>query len=134
MPFSIAPAAPGIFTVTGSQRAVALNQDGSLNSPSNPASRPNVLTVFLTGIGAVDGSLPAGQPAPAAPLLRALALSDATIGGAPAPVLFLGLTPSFIGLAQANLQIPSNIPPGPDAELRIRIGALTSNPALVAVQ
>jgi uncharacterized protein (TIGR03437 family) len=47
----VVPARPGIFTVDGKQ-AAALNEDGSLNSPANPANSGSILTLFATGLGA----------------------------------------------------------------------------------
>ena len=44
----LTPSAPGIFTYDG-VRAIATNQDGSLNSPTNPAARRDVMTVYMTG-------------------------------------------------------------------------------------
>ena len=40
---------PGVFTFGGTSRAVALNQDNSLNSPDNPIPRGQVTTLFATG-------------------------------------------------------------------------------------
>jgi hypothetical protein len=49
----VVAAAPGIFTVdlTGAGQAVVLNQDGTLNSSTNPAARGSVLTLWVTGMG-----------------------------------------------------------------------------------
>jgi uncharacterized protein (TIGR03437 family) len=52
---------PAVFTVDGTS-AVALNQDGTLNSPTNPAPVGSIITVFATGLGPItppqaDGSL-----------------------------------------------------------------------------
>jgi uncharacterized protein (TIGR03437 family) len=43
----------GIFTVSGrgSGQAVVINDDGRLNSPTNPAARGSVVTFFTTGMG-----------------------------------------------------------------------------------
>jgi uncharacterized protein (TIGR03437 family) len=44
---------PGIFTLngSGSGQAAVLNQDGSINSPRNPADPGSVVSLFLTGTG-----------------------------------------------------------------------------------
>ena len=44
-------------------------------------------------------------------MLSATLPSKATIGGFDTSIKFLGLTPGFVGLAQANLEIP-NLNPG----------------------
>jgi uncharacterized protein (TIGR03437 family) len=58
----LAPAAPGIFTLdsTGAGQAAVLNQDYSVNGPSQPATRGTVIQIFATGIpvrGAVTGGI-----------------------------------------------------------------------------
>ena len=131
---NIAAAAPGIFQIAGGTRAVAINQDFTLNTAENAESRGRVLTVYITGIGTLDGELAAGVAAPSDRLLRAALESSATIGGREAPILFLGLTPGFVGLAQANIQIPSDAPIGNALELVIGVNRQRSNPALVAVK
>src|SRR6185437_2454556 len=47
----IASSAPGIFTAdaTGSGQAAVVNQDGSINSPANPAKLGTVVSVYATG-------------------------------------------------------------------------------------
>jgi uncharacterized protein (TIGR03437 family) len=51
-PFTVAAAAPGIL-VYGQGRAVALNQDYSLNGSGKPALAGSVITVYMTGQGPV---------------------------------------------------------------------------------
>lgn len=131
---NIGAAAPGIFMIAGGTRAVAINQDFTLNTAENAETRGRVLTVYLTGIGPLDGELPAGQPAPSNTLYRAALDSSATIGGKDAPILFLGLTPGFVGLAQANVQIPADGPVGTALELVISVNRQRSNTTLVAVK
>lgn len=131
---NIGAAAPGIFMLPGGSRAVAINQDFSLNTAENAESRGRVLTVYMTGIGPLDGELAAGQAAPASPLLRAALDAAATIGGREAPLLFLGLTPGFVGLAQANVQIPQDAPVGGAVELVVSVNRQRSNTTQVAVK
>src|SRR6185369_5903214 len=51
----VAAMAPGVFSVDGSGlgQGYILNQDGTLNSPSNPAKEGSVITICATGIGPV---------------------------------------------------------------------------------
>jgi uncharacterized protein (TIGR03437 family) len=58
--------------------------------------------------------------------------SDATIGGRPATVQFLGLTPGFVGLAQANLIVPAGLENGEHA-VTITIGGNRSNSPVISV-
>jgi len=108
--FSVSIAGPGIFLANGI-RAVVQNQDGSANTPTEPAESGSVIVAYLTGQGAVDNPVPTGAIAPASPLSRAVASSSATIGGQKAGIQFLGLTPSLVGVLQVNIQVP-NLPVG----------------------
>jgi uncharacterized protein (TIGR03437 family) len=49
----VAATAPGIFSQsgTGYGQGYILNQDGTLNSPSNPAAPGDQITIFATGVG-----------------------------------------------------------------------------------
>ncbi|HEV2690962.1 MAG TPA: hypothetical protein VGV35_20540 [Bryobacteraceae bacterium] len=119
IPFSVAAAGCGIFQYVGGSRGIVLNQDGTLNSPANPEVRGNVVVAFLTGQGAVSPAVPTGQVAPATSLSTAVQNFTATIGGAAAAIQFLGLTPGFIGLAQANILVPTNATTGDAVNLAI---------------
>jgi len=97
--FEVADTAPGIFTIdsSGSGQAAALNEDGSLNSVSNPASRGSVVVLYATGAGqtdpaGVDGSLPRRGDALPKPLREV----SVRIGGQTAEVLYAGGAPLLI--------------------------------------
>lgn len=127
----IAPAAPGIFGVPGSNRAVAQNQDFSLNRPENPVPQGGVLIAYLTGQGDLEPGLGTGQPAPRTPLSIPRLPVRATIAGRAVRVQFAGMAPDFVGLLQANL-IVEGIPAG-DQPLVVFIGERPSNSLLVSV-
>ncbi len=53
---------PGVFMNYGTNFAVALNQDGSVNSATNPAASGSIVSVFVNGLGSItprqtDGAL-----------------------------------------------------------------------------
>ena len=110
----------------------AVAQSGStLNSDSAAAASGSVITVYLTGIGAVNNAVADGAATPLSPTSTASATSTATIGGASATVQFLGLTPDFAGLAQANILVPA-LATG-DYPLVITAGGYESASAIVSV-
>ncbi len=98
---------PGI-SVYGTNRAVVVNQDGSVNSSTAPAKVGDTVVAFFTGGGPVQavGTLTTGAPSPSG-LSPVTGTSSITIGGvAAASIPYIGLTPGSIGLYQANFVIP----------------------------
>jgi uncharacterized protein (TIGR03437 family) len=130
-PMPVAPAVIGIFSAdaSGAGQAVLLNQDGSLNSPTNPALPGSVVTLWATGVGqlspaGVDGAVVAAGDPPR-PVLTVLA----QIGGLAADVLYAGGSPGLVeGLIQVNLRIPAASPAGDAVPLVLTVGASTSQP------
>ncbi len=104
-PLTISPAVPGVFQ-NGQNLAVATDAQGNLITVEHPALAGSVIVVYLTGIGSVTGAPLDGSGAPASPPAQAILTASATVGGMPAPIQFLGLTPYYVGLAQANIQVP----------------------------
>lgn len=128
--FPVTPVNPGIF-IFGNSRAVVQNQDFSVNDAPRPAPVASVITAYLTGIGPVDNPVPTGVVTPTSPLARPTLQAGATIGGQNAEILFLGLTPGLVGVAQANLRVPP-LASG-HYSLVITIGGVASNGPLVSV-
>jgi len=124
--FQVQAVAPGLF--------VALNNaDGTPNGSAHPAAPGDFLVVYLTGQGPVDQPATDGVPAPnPPPLSNATKPFSATIGGANATVTFLGLSPGFVGLAQADVQVPK-LPPG-SYPLIITVGSVPSNALMVTIK
>jgi uncharacterized protein (TIGR03437 family) len=106
---------PGIFRlqIWQSAQAVAINEDGTLNGPTNPAARGSVVTVWGTGYGQTDppcqsGGLNLPYAAPLSPGVSALIFN-----GVSAPVQYAGSAPTLVcGVVQANFRVPDNVAPG----------------------
>jgi uncharacterized protein (TIGR03437 family) len=130
--FTVTSSAPGIFQ-DSHNHAIAQNASAgyTTNSSSAPAASGSVVVVYLNGQGAVDHPVADGTATPTSPLARATATPAATIGGVNAPVLFLGLTAGFTGLAQANIKVPA-LATG-DYPLVITAGAYGSASAMLSV-
>jgi uncharacterized protein (TIGR03437 family) len=128
--FTVVAASPGIFQ-SSSNQAAAQNADHSANSSSDPAAVGSVVVVYLTGQGPLDHPVTDGTPAVTSPLANATSKVSATVGGVAATVQFLGLSPGFVGLAQANIEVPSmatgNYP------LVITVGGFVSSSATLSV-
>ena len=129
--FTVTSSAPAMFQ-DASNHAIAQNLvDFSLNSSSNPVASGSVLVVYLTGQGPVDNAVADGSAAPSSPVSTATATATAAIGGVDATVQFLGLTPGFTGLAQANILVPT-LATG-DYPLVLTVGGYLSASAIVSV-
>jgi len=102
----------GIFTSDGAH-AAALNQDGSVNSVSNPAAHGSIVTLFGTGAvwpyGTPDGTL-ATSASSLDQEQNQFEVVDST--GAPAAILYAGTAPDLIdGVFQVNVQLPPDAVP-----------------------
>ena len=104
--------APQVFVDPNTMLPVIVHADGSPVTPENPARPGEAIVVYFTGIGFVNDPPEDGEPALADPLSRSLFTPRAAIGGTNATVLFAGLSPGFVGLAQANLMLPDVLPEG----------------------
>ncbi len=133
---------PGVFTVTqdgGGQAAALIAGQGVLAAPpaaapgARPVRRGEAIEVYLTGLGGVAPGAADGL-APGPKLRVTLEKPVARVGGVPAPVLFSGLAPGFIGLYQMNVLIPDEAPVGDAVELLIAARGVSSNAVTIAVE
>ena len=103
----------GIFTTDG-VHAAALNQDGTVNSPSSPAEIGSIVSLFGTGVewpsGMQDG-VAAGTAMPLDQGVNKLEMFDSS--GIPLSILYAGAAPGLIdGVFQINVQLPPDaVPP-----------------------
>jgi len=115
---AVAAAAPGIFIV--------LNQDYSINSPSNPAAQNSVLVLYATGEGqtnpqGVDGKIATGV------LPKPVLAVSVLVGGKNATMQYAGAAPQFIaGAMQINAQLPPGVASGASVPLMLKIATFST--------
>jgi uncharacterized protein (TIGR03437 family) len=130
---SLATASPGLFTTgSGTGQAAATNQDGSYNSPSNPARMGSIVTLYSTGEGQTSPGGVDGKPA-VAPLPHPVLPVFVTIGGVSAEVDYAGGAPGEVaGVMQINVRIPSIVQPGSAVPVAVQVGT-ASGPTGVTI-
>jgi len=114
----VAAAAPGIFTAgNGTGQAAANNEDGTLNSPTNPARRGSIISLYATGQGTSSNGV------------------TLTIGNYPAQLMYAGPAPGLPGLMQINAQIPGGfLAPGVQSVVLSAGGTSSQSGVTIAVQ
>ncbi len=117
---TVQPVAPNIFTLNAAGLAAAIATSGPAFACPNlcqpvPISLPSALSLYATG-------------------LRRGRLTSATIGGLPAPVLYSGAQPSFLGLDQVNLEIPLALRGRGLVEIRLTVDGIPANIVSISIQ
>jgi uncharacterized protein (TIGR03437 family) len=111
VPFSTV--APGIFTVNG--QGAILDQDGTVNTPANPARLGSIVSVYATGTGSLKTPLADGQLTPIPPpyILTQIASPQVTFAGVAGTTVWSGSAPGLVaGVTQINVQLPAALPSG----------------------
>ena len=121
----------------GSGAAIAANEDGTLNTQTNPAIAGHIITLYGTGQGFIAGAPPDGN------------VSGAPLATAQPPTVFIGahlqsgdaikyagLAPTLVGVWQLNVVIPGDtitLPTNPTVVLAFQ-GTVPSGNATRVVQ
>ena len=131
---------PGIFSVDGSgaKQAAVRNQDGSLNSASNPATKGTVISIYATGAGLMNGPTTDGAITSLTPPFPATQLSiGVLIGGYPATIQYSGAAPGLVaGAIQVNAYVPQGAPSGAAVPIVLSVEGYPSpnNYVTIAIQ
>jgi uncharacterized protein (TIGR03437 family) len=142
----LAQGAPRLLQIGVGTYGAIVNEDGSIPMPlgsfpgvnTHPAHTGDTLTIYAIGLGATSPQPASGEAAPATePLARLTSTPSVKFGGniaAPmATPLFAGLTPTYAGLYQLNVTIPSNAPKG-TVDLILVFGDSVSNAVQIVIQ
>ncbi|HSB12878.1 MAG TPA: SBBP repeat-containing protein [Bryobacteraceae bacterium] len=134
---AVADTAPGVFTVTmhGRGQGAILNQDGTLNSPANPAEKGSIVSIWANGMGQTD---PPGEDGKitTAPLPVPRSPVYVWINGIQAPeITYAGAAPQLVsGVLQVNVRLPLGIPSGSAVAIALTMGYAASPWVTLAVK
>jgi len=124
--FTTQAAAPGIF----------IDASGSL-VPVNSASTGQIISLYMTGQGAVSPTIGTGEAPPLGTSVANLPAPQqhvtVTAGGVPAQIQFVGIPPTLVGVTQINFVVPTGLASGTQAVV-VSIGGMSSPPATLTIQ
>ncbi len=107
--FSMDTTRQGLITIAGTNEIAMPKNNGV---PGRPASRGEILTIFVSGLGQTLDNIPPGTMAPHdrwVPLSNTIKI---VVGGLEIDPLFSGLAPGTVGLYQVNAKLPPGVPAG----------------------
>jgi uncharacterized protein (TIGR03437 family) len=138
-----------ILVWPGLRHGIIVNADGTLPLPtsirlgtytSKPVRPGETLVIYAIGFGQTSPPVQTGAASPTTPLAQLPnvivrfgipGLFDSSI---PVQASFAGLTPSFVGLYQINVQVPEGIPTQDEYDLSIEYANQPSNRVKIATR
>jgi uncharacterized protein (TIGR03437 family) len=123
--------APTSFTIGGKQYVVAFNSDGSYTLPttsnlglnSRPAKPGETIVIYGVGFGPAAAGGTQIPPGVIATQANSLTTSmQMFLGGTLATLAYSGLAPSFVGLDQFNLVVPTSMANSDTVPLTFNVG------------
>ncbi len=144
----VAPVSPGIFIQSCGEvfsrpyldeaSAIACNENGSLNYAANTARPGDVVTVQMTGLGAVEPTIGSGERGPAGAPPEALVLPTVSVLGEggeslTAEVLSAHLTPGEVGIYNVQIRLPAASRTANRVQIQAQAGGISSNRAMLAI-
>lgn len=126
---------PGLFSRTqdGSGPGAILHGYGPPVTSDLPARPGESVSLYATGLGAVDNRPDTGKAASSLLLSNTLVRPAVSIGGREAVVTFSGLAPGFVGLYQVNVSVPTDLADG-EHPVVLNIGGVSSNTVRLPVR
>jgi uncharacterized protein (TIGR03437 family) len=136
----VVPSAPGLFTADGSGigQAAAINEDGTINSASNPATIGSVISLYAAGVGQTSPAGVDGQVS-TSPLARLTLPVQVYVGQnhlllSQAQLQYAGPAPGEIaGLMQINLPLIGGLTTGSAVPVAIIVGSGTVSQSSVTI-
>lgn len=124
---NLARVSPALFVqgALESGTVAALNQDGTVNTPSNQVGRGQIITLFGTGMGFVPNAPAEGTP-PDGPLNGEESVT-VLIGTRLVTPEYFGLAPGLVGVYQINVRVHDEVAPSAAVDVVVQVRSENSN-------
>ncbi len=131
---TVSAVSPGIFfnLATGTTTpvgAILHAKDFSAVTPTNPAAPGEYLSIFATGLGALNQTVATGALPPSPPPTT-LATPTVSVGGVNALVSYSGLAARLAGVYQVNVMMPAGVASGLQPVV-LTIGGVPANTVMM---
>jgi uncharacterized protein (TIGR03437 family) len=137
---SMNSASPGVFKLGDPAgkliQAAVLNQDNTINGPTNAAARGSVIQIFATGQGFVPGAPPDGEapsgtintPSKPRVFIAPVFVDDPAATAEDGDhIPYSGLAPGLVGVWQINVQIPMKVAPSTQVPILILMNSVPNS-------
>jgi uncharacterized protein (TIGR03437 family) len=121
------------IVVTAGGPAVTHSSDFTLVTASRPAEAGEILSLFVTGLGATRPGVDPGKPFPSSPPQVVSAPVEVTVNGKSAEVLGAVGFPGAVDGYQVNFRFPSDVAKGP-ATIQVSAAWITGPGVSIATQ
>ncbi|MCX6625723.1 MAG: hypothetical protein NTY38_32600, partial [Acidobacteria bacterium] len=128
--FTVVRNAPGLFRSyddAGTAFAMASHEDGSTISPSSPARKDEVVSLFGTGFGPFDKQMVDGFAVPAKPQVTLADSVTLLLGDTPVTPIWSGAAPGMVGMTVTRFRLPGSTPAGAKVQVKARVNNRVSN-------
>jgi uncharacterized protein (TIGR03437 family) len=132
----VASSAPAFFRSYTSLQGAILNEDGTLNSASNPAKKGSIVSIFGTGGGPIVPAGMTGGIAPLEPLALLTLPFSMQVEFNDVEVLYAGSAPTVSnGVFQINFRVPAKSAPFGAYLVTMKVGnQAPTQPVTIAIE
>jgi uncharacterized protein (TIGR03437 family) len=134
--FIVLPYAPAFPSAGANGTGTGLFLHGSstrtIVSAAAPAQPGETISAFLYGLGATIPPVPSGIT-PTGTLYQVAVEPQITVGGVPAQVVFAGMAPNQVGVAQINFIVPILQTAAGFYPVEVTQGNISTNPVLIQI-
>lgn len=101
--------------------------------PATPLQSGQTITIYCTGLGAIDQPLNPATGATSSPVTTVNTVT-VSIGGQNAPVTFAGLASGYPGVYEVTATVPAGVSPGSNVPVTVTVADKASSAVQVSVQ
>jgi uncharacterized protein (TIGR03437 family) len=119
IPITLLNAAPSFFQ-SDATTVLGVHLNGTTITAASPAQPGEIVVLFASGLGPTNPAAIPNQIPQMAASVTPMSNFSMLINGEPVnpeQILYAGVVPTFAGLFQINVQLPSNAPPNPQLQI-----------------